>query len=80
MRVSNEPEYESRADAFLGGPKKLLTLECKRRSGHLLRYNIWTKEFGVVTSGGIILTYYRPEKRIHKKLTNLCYFLEECGK
>ena len=80
LRIGTIVEYGKRADAFVGGPKKFGTFECKRRCGHRLRYNVITKEFGILDQSGIILTYFIPERQYTGKYCNLCYFHSECGK
>lgn len=67
-------EYEARADTFLGGPMRPGTQEGRRKNGDIVRYNIMTREFGVVTQTGIILTYWRLNKR-----DNMAYFRRTCN-
>lgn len=72
-------EYEALADLFLGGPASADVLQGTRASnGDLLRYNRVTGEFGILTSVGIIRTYYRPDPAVHGCATNEEYFLQEC--
>ena len=78
LGIATVAEYERRADEFCGGPRRFGTFQCKRKIGDTLRYNMFTKEFGILTSAGRILTYYIPERAVHKKLTNFIYFVAEC--
>lgn len=79
--VEIEEEYEMLADEFLGGPRDSNTYECvRKRDGARLRYNRVTDEFGVLTASGEILTYFKPDPRIHKRPTNWDYFQSECQK
>lgn len=43
-------------------------------NGDIVRYNPGTDEFGVVSSGGSICTYYKPDPAVHVKSSNLDYF------
>ncbi|WP_221119613.1 hemagglutinin repeat-containing protein [Rhizobium lentis] len=67
-------EYQAQAKAFLGGPIAPGILEKIRSNGDIVRYNPTTDEFGVVSSGGIIRTYYKPDPAVHGKGSNLDYF------
>ncbi|WP_259665730.1 hemagglutinin repeat-containing protein [Rhizobium binae] len=67
-------EYQAQAKAFLGGPITPGILEKTRSNGDIVRYNPTTDEFGVVSSGGIIRTYYKPDPAVHGKGSNLDYF------
>lgn len=49
-------------------------LEKSRPIGDAVRYNPGTDEFGVVSSGGSIRTYYKPDPVAHGKASNLEYF------
>lgn len=49
-------------------------LEKVRSNGDIVRYNPSTDEFGVVSSGGSIRTYYKPGPTVHGKDSNLEYF------
>ena len=82
--------YELLADHFLGGSLRPGVLQCQRRRGDVIRFDPNTDEFGIVTSSGIILTYFKPvpcvtisrtsKIRCHKEPTNLVYFQKECRK
>jgi pyocin large subunit-like protein len=76
LRVVTEEEYLTRADDFMGGPLHLNTLECRRNAdGDLLRFNPFTQEFGVLTTGAIIRTYH-----IRKTRRDAAWFAGECAK
>ena len=76
--VASEDEYLALADAFLGGPRTHSTLECTRGNGEIVRYNDATREFGVLTRSGFILTYFKASVHVHKLPSNLEYFQQEC--
>ena len=94
--ASNAREYEELADMFLGSATTSDIHECKRRCGHMIRYDAKTEAFGVLDVDGIILTCYKPVPcssvpflqrdaakeagRCHKYPNNLVYFQMECNK
>jgi hypothetical protein len=80
LKIAIVDEYETKADNFVGGPRKFGTFECKRKCGHMIRYSLVTKEFGILDQNGIILTYFIPERHKHGKWIHLCYFCSECAK
>ena len=71
-------QYANAADQFLGGPRGVITLECRRSNGEIVRFNIFSQKFGVLTQNGRIKTYYMADRIQHKKLCNICYFWENC--
>ena len=74
-------EYETLADAFLGGPRVAACFECVRSNGDFVRYNPMTDEFGVISNTRIIKTYYKPQPSDRIKYpTNTVYFREQCRK
>lgn len=76
-------EYQSLADAFLGGLPPLGVQECaRRRNGDLLRFDPNTQAFGVLSKTGFIRTYFKPVPGLlgHGYRTNLMYWQEECKK
>lgn len=72
--AKNKLEYQAQADKFLTAPKLAGVLEKARPNGDIVRYNPGTDEFGVVSSGGSIRTYYKPDPAVHGKGSNLDYF------
>lgn len=72
-----ESDYESRADVFLGGAKGAGVLECNRTmpdgSLRTCRYDPSSNEYGVVASGGFIVTYFKPTKA-----NPVAYFHKNC--
>jgi pyocin large subunit-like protein len=76
--VATAEEYEIRADLFLGGPRASTALECVRSNGDMIRYVIFTDEFGVMSKAGVILSYYIPDPRWHGCPTKLDYFEQQC--
>ena len=84
-------KYEFMA-IFSVRPKPAAIHECTRKGGDIVRYNPNTGEFGVLSQGGIIRTYFklvpsvllpngtpRQKKACHKKASNWDYFLEACS-
>lgn len=45
--------------------------------GDRVRYDVITQEFGIVTEGGYVRTYFIPEPSVHGHRTNLDYFLSQ---
>lgn len=77
--AKTQEEYEQLADTFLGGPLPEGVRECYRNSNRdRLRYNPATNEFGAVSPGGVIRTFYHPNRRRHRMVSNLAYFEAEC--
>ena len=72
--AKNTLEYQAQADKFLTASKPAGVLEKARTNGDIVRYNPSTDEFGVVSSGGSIRTYYKPDPAVHGKGSNLDYF------
>ena len=75
---ADEEDYEDAADAFLGGACPAEARECVRANGRRVRFCPATDEFGVLAPGNIIVTYFIPDPFIHRKGTNLAYFLSRC--
>jgi hypothetical protein len=67
-------EYQAQAAVFLGDSKSLGVLEKVRANGDIVRFNPSTDEFGVVSGGGVIRTYYKPDPAVHGRGSNLDYF------
>lgn len=92
--ASNPTDYESMADAFLGGSKPSGTKECTRMGGDILRYDPLTEAFGILGADGVIRSFYKPVPcvtlpasvryavrmagRCHGEASNLVYFQQEC--
>jgi hypothetical protein len=88
--ATTESEYEALADRFLNKPKTSQMHECSRlKGGDRVRFDKVTNEFGVVSPGGVIRSYYipipcaslplgRPKIRCHKLPTNLDYVIATC--
>ena len=74
---ANEMEYEKRADAFLFTPLRETTLQCRRPQGDIIRYDLQTAEFGVV-SRGFVFTYFIAKPLNHGYASNVCYWYAEC--
>ncbi len=73
-----ESEYEMRAEAFLMSKRRITTLQCRRPQGDILRYDLITKEMGILGMKGFIITYFVVSKRYHTHRFNACYFCTEC--
>src|SRR5713226_6867877 len=92
--TSNAREYEESADAFLGGALPSNIHQCTRKGGDMIRYDPQTQTYGVLDSGGIIRTYFKPVPcsslpasvrsalkqagRCHGHSNNFLYFQSEC--
>jgi Phage portal protein len=75
--AETESEYENQAGSFLTDQDNSDILEFMRRIGDTVRFNPLTDEFGVISSDGKILTYYRPDPQIHGRPTNLDYYYDQ---
>jgi pyocin large subunit-like protein len=75
-----EVEYEEKADAFLTAPPLPgRFLECTRANGRLCRYDLVTREYGVLSADGCLVTYFKPQPGVrHKHPTNEAYFWANC--
>ena len=85
--VQAEDEYLELADKFLSEPLNNATTEqCQRikkdgSRGDIVRYNRTTQEFGVLSVGNVIRTYFIPTPTGmwgHGHRTNYDYFLWNC--
>lgn len=77
--VSTKEEYLKLADEFLGSPPKDTTIECKDRKGDLIRGDLKTEEFGVLTKNGFIRTYYKANIRNRRMYPTMReYVMEKC--
>jgi pyocin large subunit-like protein len=76
----NATTYEQLADMFLEGPRSTTTLEKIRSNGDKLRYDSKTNEFGILSSAGVIKTYFIPDPLVHRLPTNYDYFIVESSK
>ncbi len=78
--ASDKEEYEVLADTFLGlKPCPDDVKECIRNSNQdIIRYKQSTNEFGVLSKGRVIRTFFKPNKRRHGYVSNLAYFFAEC--
>jgi len=72
--AKNALDYQAQADRFLTVSKPVGVLEKVRPNGDIVRYNPVTDEFGVMSRGGSIRTYYKPDPAVHGKGSNLDYF------
>jgi pyocin large subunit-like protein len=77
--VTNEIDYERRAEAFVTTPKSPEIWECRNpRRNDILRYNHITNEFVVISDVGKIRTYFKPDVTEHTLPRNLDYYLINC--
>ena len=77
--VSTKEEYLELADEFLGSAPKSTTVECTDRKGDLIRGDLTTEEFGVLTKNGFIRTYYKANIRDRRKYPTMReYVMEKC--
>ena len=76
-----ESEYEDLAASFLSNQNNTDILELTRPANDdIVRFNPETDEFGILSSDGHIVTYYKPDPRIHGYPTNLDYFYAQKGR
>lgn len=78
-------QYEVAADKFLGKAISQNTypdaVSCIRlRDGDVVRYDLNTHEFGVLSHDGYIRTYYVPDVVVHGFATHYEYFFDEAQK
>lgn len=81
-------QYERLADTFLRRASSVDLKECNRKKGDLIRYDMLTNEYAVLSSAGVIRTYFKPvpcaslapavRAGCHGHATNLDYFSYEC--
>ncbi|MDR6834239.1 MULTISPECIES: RHS repeat-associated core domain-containing protein [unclassified Sphingopyxis] len=72
--------YERAAGNFLSGKAGRGVLEGTRKSGDIVRFNPKTNEFGVLSKGGNVRTYFKPDTAEHGLKTNLEYFKREIAR
>jgi len=89
--ASTLSEYEAKADYFLTKPKTNDMHECPRKMGDRQRFDMITNEFGVISSTGVIRTYFVPKKcsevvqttrriKCHRLPTHLDYAIQSCNR
>jgi len=79
--ADTESEYEELAESFLSNQNNPNILELIRPDNNdIVRFNPETDEFGILSSDGHIITYYKPDPRIHGYPTNLDYFYAQKGR
>ena len=83
LGINTAADYLRVADEFIGGPKSIGTLDCRRKcqdgsDGDYIRYNSITEEFCILGTDNFIRTYYIPDPMKHQEPTNLVYFQTEC--
>jgi len=74
---ATDVDYETRADAFMLGRRRITTVQCRRPQGDIVRYDLLTREFCVL-SRGFIVTYFVPRPAVHGYRFNVCYLHMEC--
>jgi pyocin large subunit-like protein len=88
--ASSDSHYEELADVFLSKPRTADMFECRRALGDRVRYDRATNEFGILSSKGIIRTYFIPKKcstipkgvrriNCHRFPTHLDYAKDACS-
>lgn len=91
--ATDEHDFEIKAQAFLN---IVITPGCgieenARSNGELVRYDTVNNHFAVMKPDGTIKTYYKPMMasaappgtpvdKMHNRLSNYQYFLDECAK
>ena len=87
--VSTDKEYERLADAFLSRPLYPDLMQCTRTKGDIVRYDVVTQEYGVLSVSGVIRTYFKPipcaslavaapRVNCHGYVDNVQYFSASC--
>lgn len=92
----NVAEYETLADGFWKNPKPINVRECTRSSGDVLRLDMMTDAYSVLSRTGVVRTFFKPvpcasvpsgqrdaerkSGRCHAEPNNLQYFQKECRK
>ena len=77
--ATTQDEYLLLADSFLGGPLRPSTYQCVRSGKNdLIRYDLETDEYGVLSRDGYIRSYYIADPEIHDFPTNFDYFEWDC--
>jgi pyocin large subunit-like protein len=71
-----EIDYQTAADAFMGGAVIAPVRECTRPNGERVRFNRRTREFGVVAPSGWLKTFHKPSE----KYISFGYFSWECSR
>ncbi len=71
--AKSSSQYQALAKSFMNSDNSSI-LSKTRINGDIVKFNPSTNEFGVVTSSGIIRTYYKPNPAIHGEPTNLDYY------
>ncbi|WP_166682983.1 polymorphic toxin-type HINT domain-containing protein [Streptomyces aquilus] len=71
--IRNSREYVDQAYDFMTSPNSAIQ-EKVRSNGDFVRFNANTNEFGVMTSAGVMRTYYKPDPAVHGYPTNQDYF------
>jgi hypothetical protein len=69
-------EYVNQANTFLSGFPAPNEVQLMRTNGDIVRLNRSTNEFGIITSEGIVRTYFEPNPAITGR-SNLQYFLDQ---
>jgi hypothetical protein len=91
FQVNIDRAYEALADAFVTGAISPSIMLCNRKNGDLLRYDIVTQEFAVVSGPGTVRAYFKPvpcsslpigvpKIDCHGHRDNVTYFQVECAK
>ena len=91
--ITDDGDYQAAAREFLNADRSIHTdiQECTRAdTGEVIRFNAVTDEFAIMSSSGIIKTYYKPMPRslappsyprhkfTHRFATNQLYFEDNC--
>src|SRR3954463_4057162 len=74
VRAISPRQYEIAAARFLSVPQSPQVLQKSRSNGDLIRYNVATEEFGVISAKNVIRTYFTPDPAEHGYASNLDYY------
>lgn len=78
--VNNSAQYEKQAMDFLTSTREEDWVLTGPRTGAIFKFNRETNEFAVVSSQGILETYFIPDPAVHGYSSNLEYFLRQYEK
>jgi filamentous hemagglutinin len=72
-----EIAYENTAKAFFARTDYKIRVARRPRENDIIYYDYHTNEFGILTSGGFIRTYFKPNTSKHLLPRNLDYYFAE---
>jgi hypothetical protein len=89
-----QEEYEQMAEIFLTAAQRPSVVQCRRKTGDLIRFDTETEAYGVLDRNNIVRTFFKPipcasippqqraltkeRGRCHHLASNLLYFQWDC--